>query len=110
MNFELLDEQYPGSRFVLTVRPVDEWIESRRRHVETNVRRQAAGEYTGMFVTVDEDGWREEWDEHVRAVRDYFAGRDDFLEIDLATDPGVAAVVRPARRAVPGGTVPVGES
>jgi len=53
-NFALLDAQYPGSRFVLTVRPVDSWIDSRRRHVETNIRRKAAGEYDGTFLVVDE--------------------------------------------------------
>jgi hypothetical protein len=82
-NFELLDAQYPGSRFVLTVRPVDEWIDSRRRHVEANQRRKAAGEYHGRFLTVDPDGWRAEWDEHVTRARRYFAGRDDFLELDI---------------------------
>ena len=30
-NFARLDEQYPGSRFVLTMRPLDAWIDSRRR-------------------------------------------------------------------------------
>ncbi len=32
--------QYPGSRFVLTVRPLDAWVDSRRRHVERNMARQ----------------------------------------------------------------------
>jgi hypothetical protein len=87
-NFALLDSQYPGSRFVLTVRPVDEWIHSRRRHVETNIRRKEAGEYDGTFLTVDEAGWRAEWDRHVSAVRRYFTGRSDYLELDLATTAG----------------------
>ena len=82
-NFDLLDRQYPGSRFILTVRPVDDWVESRRRHVESNRRRQAAGDYRGGFLTVDEDAWRDEWDQHVGRVRAHFAGRDDLLEIDL---------------------------
>jgi hypothetical protein len=82
-----VDAQYPGSRFVLTVRPVDDWIESRRQHVESNVRRKAAGEYHGRFLTVDEAAWRAEWDEHTERVRAYFAGRDDFLEIDLTSSP-----------------------
>ena len=30
-SYALLDRQYPGSRFVLTVRDVDAWIDSRRR-------------------------------------------------------------------------------
>jgi Sulfotransferase domain len=87
-NFALLDEQYPGSRFVLTVRPVDDWIDSRRRHVEKNIRRRAAGEYAGSFLEVDEAGWRSEWDHHTAAVRRYFAGRRDYLELDLATTAG----------------------
>ncbi len=82
-NYELLDAEYPGSRFILTVRPVDDWIESRRRHVESNIRRQAAGEYHGGFVTVDEPAWRQEWTSHVERVREYFAGRSDFLELDI---------------------------
>ena len=87
-NFVLLDSQYPGSRFVLTVRPVDDWIDSRRRHVETNIRRKEAGEYDGTFLVVDEAGWRAEWEQHVGAVRRYFTGRPDYLEIDLATTAG----------------------
>jgi len=87
-NFALLDAQYPGSRFVLTVRPVDSWIDSRRRHVETNIRRKAAGEYDGTFLVVDEAAWRAEWDRHVGAVRHHFAGRTDYLELDLATTAG----------------------
>ncbi len=83
VNFELLDAQYPGSRFILTVRPIDDWIESRRRHVESNIRRQAAGEYHGGFVTVDEPAWRQEWTAHVERVRGYFADRSDFLEVDI---------------------------
>jgi glycosyltransferase involved in cell wall biosynthesis len=103
-SFEQLDQQYPGSRFVLTVRPIDDWIESRRRHVEANQARQAGGAYDGEFLTVDEPAWREQWEEHVARVRSYFAGRDDFLEIDLSDgggwDPlcdllGVAAPAEP---------------
>ena len=83
-GYRLLDVQYPGSRFVLTVRPVDEWIDSRRRHVEMNQRKKAVGEYAGTFLVIDEEAWRAEWTEHTQSVRRYFAGRADYLEIDLA--------------------------
>jgi hypothetical protein len=73
---------------VLTVRPIDQWIDSRRRHVENNVRRKAAGEYDGDFLVVDEDGWRAEWTQHVTEVRRYFGERPDFLEIDLTSGRG----------------------
>jgi hypothetical protein len=68
---------------VLTLRPVDDWIESRRRHVEANQARQADGAYRGEFLTVDEQAWRDEWEQHVGRARSYFAGRSDFLEVDL---------------------------
>lgn len=87
-NFRLLGEQYPGSQFVLTVRPVDAWIDSRRRHVANNVRRKEAGQYDGHFLVADETGWRAEWESHVGAVRQYFAGRMDLLELNVATNTG----------------------
>lgn len=87
-NFDVLDRQYPDSRFVLTVRPLDTWVDSRRRHVERNLARREAGEYHGNFVVVDEEGWRREWFDHVPRARQYFAGRDDFLEVDLTACAG----------------------
>ena len=84
----MLDRQYPGSRFVLTVRPIDDWVDSRRRHVQRNVARREAGEYQGNFLVVDEDAWRREWRDHVQRARRYFARRDDFLEADLTAGSG----------------------
>lgn len=86
-RFVLLDAQYPGSRFLLTVRPVDDWIDSRRRHVLTNQARKAAGEYDGDFLVVDEDKWRREWEVHMERVHAHFGDRDDLLEIDVTADP-----------------------
>lgn len=86
-RFRILDEQYPGSRFVLTVRPFDDWIDSRRRHVGRNVALAEQGRYTGDFLVVDEPKWTDEWDVHMRRVHEYFAGRDDFLEVDLTAAP-----------------------
>jgi hypothetical protein len=88
-NFDVLDRQYPGSRFILTVRDIDAWVDSRRRHVEANVERQARGEYPGTFLTVDEPAWRAEMTEHHRRVLAYFADRpDDLLVIDIAAGEG----------------------
>jgi hypothetical protein len=86
-RFRMLDRQYPGSHFVMTVRPVDAWIDSRRRHVQRNVAQKETGEYTGTFLVVDEPKWRREWEDHTQRVRAYFEGRDDFLEIDLTRTP-----------------------
>jgi len=88
-NFDVLDRQYPGSRFILTVRAMDDWIDSRRRHVEANIARQARGEYDGTFLTIDADGWRAEATEHERRVRCHFVDRpEDLLVLDITAGDG----------------------
>ncbi len=85
-RFQILDEQYPGSHFVLTVRPFDDWIDSRRRHVERNIAAKREGRYRGTFLVVDVEKWTLEWETHMERVHRYFAGRDDFLEVDFTRD------------------------
>ena len=87
-NFELLPDQYPGSWFVLTVRPRQDWIDSRRRHVVRNRARKAAGEYDGTFLDIDEDAWTKEWCDHLDRVRAHFAASDRFVEMDIAGGDG----------------------
>jgi hypothetical protein len=82
-RFRILDAQYPGSKFVLTVRPVDKWLDSRRRHVQRNIVKQEAGIYDGTFVVVDEEKWKAEWELQMSRVHKYFDGRDDLLEVDF---------------------------
>jgi hypothetical protein len=68
---------------------MDDWIASRRRHVEENVARRARGEYAGKFLEVEPDAWRTEMTEHVHRVRAYFADRPgDLLVMDIAAGDG----------------------
>ena len=85
-NFELAARQYPGSRFVLTVRDLGEWLDSRRRHVERNRRRRAEGTYRGRFLTIEPDAWAAEYRRHEARVHGYFAGREDLLVLDVARE------------------------
>ena len=93
-RFRMLDAQYPGSRFVLTTRPMDKWIDSRRRHVERNIALQAAGEYHRTFLVIDEEKWTVEWEQHVQRVHAYFDRRANFLEIDLTANPEWGSLCR----------------
>ncbi|GIU89470.1 MAG: hypothetical protein KatS3mg010_0569 [Acidimicrobiia bacterium] len=88
VRFDVADLQYPGSRFVLTVRDVDGWIDSRRRHVERNRRRRESGAYDGVNLRVDEEQWRRQWHTHVERVTRYFDGRDDLLVLDITAGHG----------------------
>jgi hypothetical protein len=85
----LADAQYPGSRFILTVRDLEDWLDSRRRHVEKNQQMSAAGAYHDGFLTVDIDGWRTEYLRHEAVVRAYFANRpSDLLVLDITAGQG----------------------
>jgi hypothetical protein len=86
-RFDLVELQYPGSKFILTVRDVDDWVHSRRKHVERNQRERAAGIYTGINVGVDEESWRREWHAHLERITTHFAGRSNLLVLDLCADP-----------------------
>lgn len=87
-HFALLDQQYPGSRFVLTTRDLDAWLRSRTLHVERNRARQARGEYSGDFLDIDLEGWTAQYREHHRAVRAHFGDRPDLLELDVTRGDG----------------------
>jgi hypothetical protein len=89
VRFDQLDAQYPGSRFILTTRDLDDWIDSRRRHVERNVARHERGEYHGGFLTVDVEGWTALFQEHMARVEAHFAGRPgDLLVMDISKGDG----------------------
>lgn len=84
-RFKLVDRQYPGSFFVYTSRPVDDWVASRKRHVILNHYKKSIGEYDGDNLILEEQAWREYFLRHRRRVLKYFTGRPEFIELDTAT-------------------------
>jgi hypothetical protein len=88
-----VDERFPGSKFILTVRRTPEtWLRSLQKHAlltgPTEFRRIAYG-----FSTPDghEAEHLARYEEHNRSVRRYFADRPlDFLEICWETGSGWA--------------------
>jgi len=89
LYFWLADVQYPGSKFILTTRDLEDWLDSRRRHVEKNRRRAAEGAYKGKFLTVNLAAWEHEYRRHEGAVHSYFARRpDDLLVLDVTAGEG----------------------
>lgn len=83
-NFDVLDRQYPLSSFILTVRDVGSWIESRRSHVQANIERKARGEYDGGFLDIDEEAWAAEMQSHIARVTAYFSDRPaDLLVMNI---------------------------
>jgi hypothetical protein len=87
--FYLADVQYPGSKFILTVRDLDDWLESRRRDIERIQKVNAAGGDPEGIPKVDVDAWRAEYVEHEAVVRAYFADRPDgLLVLDITAGDG----------------------
>lgn len=107
VRYAELDAQYPGSQFILTVRELDGWLDSRRRHVERNAARQARGEYQGTFLTVDMEAWTARWVEHTSGVQHHFADRPaDLLVMDLSQGGGYDVLCPFLGLPVPAGPFP----
>ncbi len=95
--FKELDQAYPGSRFILTVRDEKKWLESVRSHLsnKTNTTRMDALIPLQPFVrskNFDGDLWFNEehaenylkaYQRYNQEVMDYFKGRDDLLVINI---------------------------
>ncbi|MAU85077.1 MAG: hypothetical protein CMA21_00515 [Euryarchaeota archaeon] len=86
-NFRELDKQYPGSKFILNTRNVEDWINSRIRFLERGYFYCKHGERFHNTQEALNQCWREHWDEHTSNVREYFTNRpEDLLEFDLDKD------------------------
>ena len=87
-----LDVAYPGSKFVLTMRPIDKWLESVRRMRLSFVLlealpkvRQLAREICGTASFFDDLALRNAFEKHSRDVQEYFGERlgHDCLVLDV---------------------------
>lgn len=79
--FESLDREHPGSKFVLTVRDVDAWLESVRFLVEDWVPGFAMERYVYGVDGFDEATYRERYLRHIDSVERHFRGRPDSLVV-----------------------------
>ena len=87
--YRLLDEHFPGSKFVLTVRPPEPWIRSVVSHFGDLVI--PSHEYTYGVPTASghEVEYLDRYHRHNAEVRDYFADRpDDLLVMDITGGDG----------------------
>jgi hypothetical protein len=81
--YEELDRLYPGSKFILTVRDPEAWLESRRKHYQRRL-----DEGVKMNWDVSDDSVKEMIEHNERVVR-YFKGRPgDLLVLDITSGEG----------------------
>lgn len=82
-NFRDLDRCYPGSRFILTTRPLEGWMAKARRFFSRG-RGQKVRPLVYGSALFDESGYREAWLRHHDDVRTYFEDRpEDLLIFDV---------------------------
>lgn len=88
-----LDQAFPGSKFVLTTRPIDKWLGSMRRMRPSFVLltllpkvRQLARDFSGTTSFCDEQVLARAFVNHSRNVREYFGERlgKDLLVLDVS--------------------------
>ena len=91
-NFEILDTQYPNSKFILNTRNKEDWIKSRTHHFNDYQKHLVLGtkkyKKTWKWVTYSQDEWVSQWDDHHSKVLAYFKDRRDFTVFNIPHGDG----------------------
>ena len=90
-----LDQVFPGSKFILTIRPIEDWLEGVQRHWNF-AERWADYPFIEFIrsvvygtVAFNRDRFQFVYATHVRNVCDYFSNRqNDFLILDICSGEG----------------------
>lgn len=98
MRFRWLDEQYPGSKFILTVREKKEWLNQCQKFFSLKpfppglkTRRWVFWVHRRVYGThwFDREIWADAYDRHHAYVRWYFRNRpEDLLEMNICAGQG----------------------
>lgn len=84
-----LDENFPGSKFILTLRDTDSWIKSQVRHFGSDETPMRKWIYGAGSPKGNESLYVNRFERHNREVVEYFKGRsEDFLILDFANGDG----------------------
>jgi uncharacterized damage-inducible protein DinB len=87
--YKELDERYPGSKFVLTIRPTDKWIDSVLEHFKNQHIPIHEWIYGVRTAEGNEDVYIRRYEDHNREVQEYFKDRpDDLLVMDITHGDG----------------------
>ena len=89
--YKELEEQYPNSKFILTVRDSKQWIESCKNHykdIGTDLFSKIYGE-GNHFPLGNEDVWIQTYLNHNQSVRNFFKNKpNQFLEVNWENGDG----------------------
>ncbi len=96
VEYQDCDALYPDSKFILTTRGIDRWLNSIRHHMEINFPNDIQTQFNLRFQKIygvpcerqafDELSFRKVFIQHKEAVRDYFSSTDRLVVLDLDSD------------------------
>ena len=79
--FKTLDKEFPGSKFILTIRNQKKWLPSIKRFFRLSPWEAE--------TAVDLQAWKRHYDDHVKSVKAYFQNRPkDLLVMDITKGDG----------------------
>jgi hypothetical protein len=86
----ILDKIYPDSKFICTVRDLESWLDSRKRHIEFRVIRKLRGESNVPSRTeYDESRERRLYFKHHKRITKFFKNREkDVLFLNICGGDG----------------------
>tara|TARA_R110002020_G_scaffold207522_2_gene413084 strand:+ start:80 stop:640 length:561 start_codon:yes stop_codon:yes gene_type:complete len=98
MSYKILDVFFPGSKFVYTVRKIDNWVESMQKYFEATIN-QMDDEFANKvnrivydrtrFDEEDIEAFKVAFEKHHMDVISYFKDRsDDILILDIISGDG----------------------
>jgi sulfotransferase family protein len=94
-NFARIDRAFPNSRFILNVRDLDAWLDSRIAHLQRTSQRKPRrpdGNWRDTDKAVQK--WVRARNRHHGAVLSYFRDRpDDLLVVNFIRDPDAASKI-----------------
>lgn len=86
--FRELDEAFPNSKFILTTRPAESWIESALSQLQNSIKQYGMMGPMARWAygtdQIDRDLLLQRYNRHNQEVLEYFKGRSDLLILDLA--------------------------
>jgi hypothetical protein len=84
LYFKELDKQYPNSKFILNVRPIDNWIKSRLNHGKyLEISKETLNLSEEEIIEL----WKKQWNTHINEVKEYFKERpNDLCIFDIETE------------------------
>ncbi|MDO6838801.1 sulfotransferase [Paraglaciecola chathamensis] len=84
------DKQYPNSKFILNIRDLDGWLNSREKHVKRNQERKRKNPDADIqWLTLDREGWAKQFNNHYDQVTKHFVGKEgELLVFDVTKGDG----------------------